>query len=89
MKRPLRIVLCEENPYEQINVLGSFSVILQPCNFYKVEVTYTSSAGKTVTNITLLLRSFSFELEFESFKSMKYSWCYEFSKVGLFFIHPG
>ena len=29
MKRLLRIVLCKESPYNLINVLGPFSVILQ------------------------------------------------------------
>ena len=30
MNRPLRIVLCKESPYNLINVLGPFSVTLQP-----------------------------------------------------------
>ena len=30
VKRPLRIVLCKESPYNLFYVLGDFSVILQP-----------------------------------------------------------
>ena len=57
--------------------------------FYQVGFTYTSSAGKTARKITKLLQSFGFKLEFESFKSVKHSWCYEFSKVGTFSGSPG
>ena len=85
MKRPLRIALCKESLYNMINVLGPFSVILQPLKFHKVEFTDTSYAGKTARKITKVLRSFGLQLEFESFISVKYSWCYEFSKVGTFF----
>ena len=35
-----------------INVLGHFSVISQPWNFYKVEFTDSSSAAKTARKIT-------------------------------------
>ena len=60
MKRSLPIVLCEESPYDLIDVLGLFSVILQPLNFNKVKFTDTSSAGKTARKTTQILRSFSF-----------------------------
>ena len=52
--------------------------------FYKVKFTDTSSAGKAVGKISKMLRSFNVSLEFESFKSVKYSWCCEFFKVGSF-----
>ena len=55
--------------------------------FYKVEFTDTSSACMIARKITKILQSFSFWLELESFKSVKYSWCYEFSNVGTFFWH--
>ena len=45
---------------------------------------YTSSASKTESKITKILRFFDFLLEFESFKFVKYCWCYEFSKRGTF-----
>ena len=38
MKRPLRIVLCKESPYNLINALGPCSVILQPWNFLKLNL---------------------------------------------------
>ena len=37
--------------------------------------------------ITKIFRSFSFQLRFEAFKSVKYSWWHEFSKVGFFLSH--
>ena len=46
------IVLCEENLYDLVNVLGPFSIILQPLNLYKVEFTYVSSARKTARKAT-------------------------------------
>ena len=85
MKGQLPIVLYEESHYQLINVLGHFSVILQIDICYQVEFTHTSSAGKTARKITKILGSFVFELEFESFKSVEYSWCNEFSKMGTFF----
>ena len=36
LKRPLRIVLCMERPYNLINVLGPFSATLQSWNFMKL-----------------------------------------------------
>ena len=42
-RRPLSIVLCEESPYDLINVLRPFSVILQPWNFNNVKFTYRVS----------------------------------------------
>ena len=36
VKRSMHVVLCKENPCNLINVFGSFSVILQSLNFYKV-----------------------------------------------------
>ena len=71
--------------YDLINVLGHFSVFLQPQDFGKAEFTYISSARKAARKITKILRSFCVQLEFESFKSVKNSWCYESSKVGPFF----
>ena len=65
VERQWRIVLCKESPYDLIDVLGPFSIILQSRNFYKGEFTDTSSAGMTVT-IAKLLQSFAFE----SFKSV-------------------
>ena len=35
------------------------------------------------------LQSFGFQLELESLKSVKYSWCYEFPKVAPFSGSPG
>ena len=47
------IVLSEESPYDLMDVLGPFSVILQRGNFSKVEFTATTaSAGKTARKIT-------------------------------------
>ena len=45
----LRLVSVEsgERPNDLIDVLGHFSVILQPWNFYEVKFTDTFSAGKT------------------------------------------
>ena len=68
-----------------IDVLGHFSVIFAAMDSFKFEFTYICSAGRTARQITKILRSFGFQLEFESFKSMKYSCCSEFSKVGTFF----
>ena len=53
--------------------------------FCKVEFTYICSARETKRKITKILQPFGFELELESFKSVKYSCRYEFSKVGTFF----
>ena len=39
-----------------INVLGSFSVILQPWKFFKRKFTYTPSAHKTARKITNIHR---------------------------------
>ena len=85
MKRPLRIALCKESCYNLINALDPFSFIFQPWNFYIVNFTDTSSAGKTARKITKILQSFGFCLEFKSFKLVKYAWCCEFSNVGTFF----
>ena len=89
MKHPLRTILCNESPYDLINVLGPFLVILQPRNFYKVEFTNTVSARKTARRITKILRSSGYSQEIESFKSMKYSSCHEFSNLGAFCGSPG
>ena len=43
------------------------------------------SALETARKITNIVRSFV-HLEFELFKLGKYSWCYEFLKVGIFFL---
>ena len=84
MKRPLHIILWKESRYNVINVLGPFSLILQPWNSYVVKFTNTSSAGKTARKITKILQSFGFE----SFELVKYPRCYEFSNVGFFLAHP-
>ena len=47
MKRSSRIVLCTESPYNLIDVLGTFSAILQPLNFSIVKLSDTSSADET------------------------------------------
>ena len=60
MKRPLLIVPFEGSPYDLNDVLESYSVILQPSIFYKVEFAYTSSAGMTAWKITKILLSFGF-----------------------------
>ena len=46
--------------YDLINVLGPFSVILQPRNFLKVKSTYISSARKIARRITKILGFFGF-----------------------------
>ena len=60
VKRSLCVVLCKESPYNLVNVLGPFSVILRPRNFHKVKFTDTSSARKAARLITKTLRSFGF-----------------------------
>ena len=60
--------------YDLINVLSPFSVILQPWNLnLKVRFSYISSDRKIARKITKILRSFGFNLEFESFRFVKYS----------------
>ena len=54
VKRPFPIVRCELSPYDLINVLGPFSVILQPRNL-KVEFTNTSSGDRRARKITKIL----------------------------------
>ena len=46
--------------YDLINVLGPFSVILQPRNFFNVEFTYISNTRKIAGKITKIHRSFGF-----------------------------
>ena len=41
--------------YKLIDVLGHFSVILQPLDFCKVEFTYICSAGRAARKITKIL----------------------------------
>ena len=89
VKQPLSIVLCKDSPYNLMNVLGLFSVILQPRNFHNVKIINTFSASKTASKVTKILQSFGYSLEFESFKSAKYSWCYEVCKVRTFSASPG
>ena len=57
MTRPFLIVLCEENPYDLINVLGPILAILQPSNFCKIDFSLISSSGKKVRKITKMLQS--------------------------------
>ena len=57
MNCPLCAVLCEESPYNLIDVLGPVSVIFQPWHFYKVEFTHASSAGKAARKIVTIYQS--------------------------------
>ena len=54
-----------------------------------VQFTDTSSTNEAARNNTKILQSFGFKTEFESLKSVKYFWCYEFSNVGTFSGSPG
>ena len=54
------IALCRESPYNLIDLLGPFYVILQTKNFPKVEILSNSSTGKTVRKITKILQSIGF-----------------------------
>ena len=57
--------------------------------FFQVQFAYISSARETWMKITKILRSLGSELKSESFNSVKYSLCYEFSKVEtLFWLTP-
>ena len=58
VKRRLCIAL--ESPYNLIDVLGPFSVILRAWNFCQVKFTYFSSALETARKITKILPSFLF-----------------------------
>ena len=60
MRRPWPIARCEQSPYDLINVLGPFSVILQPLDFDKVEFSCPSSVGRTVRKITKILNILDF-----------------------------
>ena len=60
MIRPFLIALCEESPYDLINVLGPILAILQLSNFCKVDFSLISSPGKRARKITTMLQSFSF-----------------------------
>ena len=60
MKGPLFIVLCEESPYDLIDVLDFFQFFFATMKFYKVGFTYNSSAGKIARNITKILQSVGF-----------------------------
>ena len=48
-----------------IDVLGHFSVILQPCNFCKVEFTCICGVARTARKVTKVFLSFGFQLEVE------------------------
>ena len=52
--------------------------------FTELKSTDACSTGKTARKFTKILQSFGFQLEVESFNSVKYHWCYEHSKVGIF-----
>ena len=71
--------------YALIDVLGHFSVFLQPRNLCKVEFTYICSARVTTRKNAKILQPFGSLLALQSFHSVKYSSCHEFSKVGTFF----
>ena len=60
LKHSLRIVLCRESPYNLINALGHFSVVLQPSNLCQIEFTDAYSAGKAARKIRKILRSSGF-----------------------------
>ena len=60
MKHPLRIVLFKESPYNLIDVLDPISVIVQPCYFYQVKFSVTSSANKTAKKVTKILQFLAF-----------------------------
>ena len=62
-------------------IRSMFQAIFQSfCNreVCKVEFSNTSGARKIARKITKILRSFGFQLKFESCKSVMYSWCCEF-----------
>ena len=83
VKRPLRIVLCMESPYNLINVLGLFQSLCNHKIFAKLNLPILLvlvKSEKNHKNDAFLW----FSLKFKSFKSTKFSWCYEFSKVGTF-----
>ena len=67
-----------------IDVLGNFSVILQQLDFEKfnflILLGFVRQREKSQKFFDLLALT-----KFESFKSVKYCSCYEFSKVGTFF----
>ena len=48
---------------------------------------YVFNAHGKMTKITKIRWSFGFDLEIESFKSVKYPWCYEFLKREHFLFH--
>ena len=63
---------------------SSFSTHFATMKFYKVELIATSSTAKAVRKITKMIQSIGFQKEFESFKSMKFSWLVLSLKVGTF-----
>ena len=82
--RPLRIVLCKENPYYLISVLGPFQVILQPWSFVKLNLPIllvlarqrekSSKYVNVSASTSKLTRS---NLRSKLIKLFK--WCYEFN----------
>ena len=74
-------------PYDLINVLGPFSVILQSWNLCKVEFIHISSVDNTKhNNITLI---FWLLARIWTFRSVKYCWYYQFLKWELFSASSG
>ena len=59
MKRPLCLVLCKESPCNLIITLGPFQ-IFATMNFYNIELTDTSGAGRTVKKVENILQFFAF-----------------------------
>ena len=71
--------------YLSINALALFSHFAT-MKFCKVEFTNIFCTSKKASRITKMIRSFGFSIEFEPYKSVRYSLCYECSKAGTFFL---
>ena len=71
VKCSMCIVLCKDNPYSLVNVLGPFPVILQPRSFYKVKFTDTFGADETTRKITKYfdLSAFKWNLNYSNLKN--------------------
>ena len=89
MKRPLRIVLCKDSPYNLFNALGPFAVILQPSNYHRAKFSDTSIVGKTLCSINYGKDSDKNRENNSISKSVKYSRCHEFLKWEHFSGSPG
>ena len=60
MKRPLRIFLRKESPYNAINLSDPFSVILRQEIFHEVKFFDTTITVETARKITKILQYFDF-----------------------------